>query len=200
MFSAVPNRYAEPKWQAYVTPESKAFVFASGRKVRSLYELKNGLTEESEDIILNHLKNGSNDLADWVEHTIGDSDLANEMRHYNHRWGLIVALERQMMRSLSLPAYVAKRWLASTNIPFTFVSGKIVHSIEELSKTLKEESDDTISFHRERVPNDISKWMMDIIGDYQLSELLEEANNRMQMIHFLDDHLQMLSDAAASDV
>lgn len=199
MFSAVPNRYAEPKWQAYITPESKAFTFESGRRIHSLYELKIALTEENEDNIALHLKDGKNDLAEWVEHTLGDKDLATEMRHYDHRWGLIVALERQMMRSLSLPPYVAKRWLSASDIPFTFVSGQVIHSIEDLSKTLKEVSDDTVLFHRERVPNDISKWMMDIIGDYQLSELLEEANNRMQMIHFLDDHLQMLHEAVATD-
>jgi len=194
MLSAIPSRYAEPKWQAYITPESKAFEFKSGLRIHSLYELKLALTDETEDSIAAHLE-GKNDLADWVEHTLGDHDLAVEMRRYNHRWGLIVALERQMMRTLSLPPYVAKRWLSHVDIDFTFSSGQVVHSLEEVSSVLKEVSDETIAFHRERTPNDLSKWIMDIIGDYQVAELLEEAGNRMQMVHFLDDHLAMLKEA-----
>jgi len=195
MLNLVPSRYAEPKWQAYVTPDSKAFMFSSGRRIKSLYDLKIALTEEGEDVIASHLRDGKNDLADWVQSIIGDVELAEAMRHYNHRWGLIVALERQMMRTLSLPDYVATRWLKKAELPFTFSSGQTVWSLEELGRVLSEISDETISFHRERVPNDISKWMMDIVGDYQLAELLEEASNRMQMVHFLEDHVEMLKDA-----
>jgi hypothetical protein len=199
MVNIVPSRYAEPKWQAYVTPDSSAFSFSSGRRIKSVYDLKVALTEESEDIISNHLKDGRNDMADWVDSVIGDHDLASDMRRYNHRWGLIVAVERRMMRTLSLPDYVAKRWLKTSEIPFTFVSGQTIHSIQDLAKVMSEISDETVTFHRERVPNDISKWIMDIIGDYQLAELLEEATNRTQMIHFLEDHIGMLTEAIATD-
>lgn len=199
MMSLVPSRYAEPKWQAYVTPEVKAFKFSSGRIVRSLYDLKTALTEESEDVILGHVQNGKNDLAEWVRTNIKDEELANELNRYSHRWGLIVALERQMMRTLSLPNYVAKRWLESTQYSFTFVSGEKANSLEELVNVLKQVSDETVAFHRERVPNDISKWIMDIIGDYQLAELLEEATSRMHMIHFAEDHIDMLKEAAVSE-
>ena len=199
MFNLVPNRYAEPKWQAYVTPESKSFIFSSGRKIRSLYDLKVALTEEFEDVIASHLQDGKNDLADWVGNVIGDKDLAEDLRHSTHRWGLIVGLERHMMRCLSLPSYVAERWLQPSEISFTFVSGQSVHSLTELLSALKEVSDETVLFHRERVPNDITKWMMDIIGDYQLAELIEEATNRLQMIHFVEDHLDMLKEAAQNE-
>jgi hypothetical protein len=199
MFNLVPSRFAEPKWQAYITPEAKCFEFSSGRKIKSLYDLKVALTEESEDVIVEHLKEGKNDIADWVGNVLGDNELADDLRHYDHRWGLIVSLERHMMRSLSLPSYVAKRWLKPAEISFTFVSGQLFKSLEELLSMLKEVSDDTIAFHRERVPNDISKWMMDIIGDYQLAELIEESSNRIQMIHFVEDHIEMLKEAAQNE-
>jgi len=199
MFNLIPNRYAEPKWQAYITPDKNAFVFSSGRKVRSIYDLKMALTEESEDIIASLISDGKNQIADWVGNVLGDKELAEDMRRYDHRWGLIVSLERHMMRTLSLPSYVAKRWLSETSISFTFVSGQQVNSLESLIRVLKEVDDATVSFHRERSPNDISKWMMDIIGDYQLAELLEEAQNRLQMIHFAEDHLEMIKEAALSE-
>jgi hypothetical protein len=196
MHTLIPSRYAEPKWQAYVTPESKAFTFASGTRIRSLYELKQALSNEGEDIIAGHLADGKNDLADWVQNIIGDAGLAEDMRRYNHRWGLIVALERHLMRTLSMPPYVAHRWLDKAQFPFTFVSGETIQSLDELNHTLQKISDETVVFHRERVPNDISKWIMDVVGDYQLAEMLEEATNRLQMIHFLEDHLDMLREAA----
>lgn len=197
MFSLVPGRFAEPKWQAYVTPDSAAFTFNSGRRLRSLYDLKIALAEEPEEEIHQLISHG-HVLAQWVRNSIKDEELAADLEKTNHRWGMIVALERHMMRSLSLPEYVAKRWLNSTDITFTFVSGQTVNSLQSLAETMKQVSDETINFHRERVPNDISKWIMDILGDYQVAELLEEASNRTQMLHFLEDHIAMLTEAAAA--
>lgn len=198
MFNIVPSRFAEPKWQAYVTPEANAFVFDSGRKIKSLYDLKLALSEESEDIISTILNQENGPLANWLEKQVGNEPLAKEFRTTRHRWGAIVALERHMMRSLSLPDYIAKRWLATQSISFTFVSGEQASSLEDVAKLLPELSEETIAFHRERTPNDISKWIMDIIGDYQAAELLEEASNRMQMHHFLADHIEMVKEAAHS--
>lgn len=198
MFNLVAGRFSEPKWQAYVTPESQAYQFASGRKIRSLYDLKLALTEESEEVIHTAIQN-NHALAAWVRDSVKDIPLADDLEKTSHRWGMIVALERHMMRSLSLPAYVAKRWLTPSQITFTFVSGQQANSLESLAHTIRDVSEETIAFHRERVPNDISKWIMDIIGDYQLAELLEEAANKTQMLHFLEDHIAMLTEAAASE-
>lgn len=198
MFSLVPSRYGEPKWQAYVTPDSMAFTFNSGRKIKSLYDLKIALTEESEEEIQRCI-NQNHLLAQWVRNAVKDEALASELEKTQHRWGMIVALERHMMRSLSLPDYVARRWLAPTDIKFTFVSGQQVDSLQSLAEVMNQVSDETINFHRERVPNDISKWIIDIIGDYQVAELLEEATNRTQMLHFLEDHIAMLTEALATD-
>jgi hypothetical protein len=198
MFNLVPGRFAEPKWQAYVTPDTQSFVFTSGRKIRSLYDLKIALSEESEEEIHRCINDGHL-LASWVRNAIKDESLATEFEKTQHRWGMIVTLERHMMRSLSLPDYVAQRWLEPTDIKFTFVSGQTADSLQSLAIAMKEVSDETISFHRERVPNDISKWIMDILGDYQVAELLEEAANRTQMLHFLEDHIAMLTECLHTD-
>ena len=111
-----------------------------------------------------------------VEFVILDKDLARTLRKQSHRWGLIVSLERQMMRTLNLPVYVAKRWLDSASSPLQFTSGEIVNSLKELASILEQVSDETINYHLERVPNDIAQWVHYNIGDYLLSELLEEAS------------------------
>lgn len=121
------------------------------------------------------------------------------MRKTTHRWGLIVALERQMMRTLNLPRYVAQRWLNKADLPFYFVDGKSCASLEELQNSLEQISDQTFAFHLEREPNDIAKWVDDIIGDYTIASILAEAVNRQQMITFISDHLVMLHEALTCD-
>lgn len=196
MSTLYAHRYESPKWQAYVTPEASGFAFESGFFVTSLYELKQALLNLPEDEITLHIKKDDNHLASWVENVVGDTDLANALRSYDHRWGMVVALERQMMRTLNLPAYVAKRWLKEVALPFVFVSGESVNSLESLSATLETVSDAAVEFHLERTPNDISKWVQDIIGDYELAELIQEGSNRAQIARFVTDHLAMLKDAA----
>ncbi len=191
----IPGRYLTPKWQAYVTPSDKAFTFSNGLQIRSLWELKQALVSLPEDVVMHHVRDEENDIAVWVEFVVGDKDLADEMRAYKHRWGLIVALERQMMRTLSMPHYLAKRWLTKTERPFTFVSGEEVFSLEELRDRLTQVSDETVEFHRERIPNDISVWVSDMVGDYELAGLLEEASSREQMQRFVADHVSMLVEA-----
>jgi hypothetical protein len=196
MYNFIAHRYSEPKWQAYVTPSNKAFTFSDNTSVSSLLELKHALSALPEDVVMGHIGEKNNDIVNWVEFVVGDKELAEELRKYNHRWGMLVALERQMMRTLSLPSYVAKRWLSGTELRFTFVSGETVSSLEDLSKTLGIITDATVEFHGERVPNDISKWVADVIGDYQLAEILEESSNREQMKRSIDDHIDMLKEAA----
>ena len=39
-------------------------------------------------------------------------------------------------------------------------------------------------------------WVVDIVGDYELAELLTEATSREQMQRYVEDHLEMLREAA----
>lgn len=196
MSTLYAHRYESPKWQAYVTPESNGFAFESGFFVTSLYELKQALLNLSEDEIAQHIKKDDNHIAAWVENVIGDPDLAEALRAYDHRWGMVVALERQMMRTLNLPSYVAARWLKTAELGFVFVSGEKVSSLTELATALDTVTDAAVEFHMERSPNDISKWVQDVIGDYELAALIDEGSNRDQIARFVQDHLAMLIEAA----
>lgn len=191
------NQYLSAKWQARVTPSSAAFKFNNGVMINNLWELKQALRIVREDIIAEHVREGKNDLADWVENIVKDKNLANELRKTTCRWGLIVALERQMMRTVNLPFYVAERWLEKVELPFNFVDGKTADSLYELKKVLEETNDETVEFHLEREPNDIAKWVNDVIGDYQLAAVLAESTNRLQMLTFVSDHLEMVEDAVS---
>ncbi len=186
------QRYLTPKWQARVIPSSKAFKFSNGVTVNNLWELKQSLRVVREDIINEHILGEVNDIANWVKNEIKDERLASELAKQNNRWGMIIALEREMMRTLNLPANVAQRWLNKTPWAFKFVDGTEADCLTTLRDALEKVSDETVAFHLEREPNDISKWINDITGDYILSEIISEAHNRKQMIAFLQDHLEML--------
>lgn len=195
MITVYSHRYDSPKWQAYVTPASKAFRFQNGLEIRSLFELKQALLNVPEDVVLAHVNEKENHLIGWVKNAVGDDELANALSNHTNRWGLIVNLERQMMRTLNLPDYVAKRWLSTVENPFTFTSGESVQSLDELAKALSSVPEESILFHLERHPNDIAVWVDDITGDYLLAELLEECTHREQMQRFVEDHLIMLHEA-----
>lgn len=190
-----PQRYSTPKWQAKVVALEKHFHFHEGPSVASLIELKAALNSVPDTVLKNHVNQEKHDIADWVQFVIGDVDLSSSLRKHTHRWGLIVALERQMMRTLNLPHYVAKRWLNPGSSPLKFISGESVSGLEELSSVLETVSDETIDYHLERVPNDVSQWVLLDIGDNQLAEMLEEASNRSQMQRFVADHVSMLKEA-----
>jgi hypothetical protein len=195
MIYFIPQRYTTPKWQAQVVALDKHFHFHEGPSAASLMELKNALNSIPDTVLEQHVNQEKNDIADWVQFVIRDVDLATALRKQTHRWGLIVALERQMMRTLNLPPYVAKRWLDPGNSPLMLTSGERVSSLEELSSVLESVSDETIDYHLERIPNDIAQWVLLDVGDYQLAEILEEASNRSQMQRFISDHIAMLKDA-----
>lgn len=186
------TQYLAPKWRAYVTPYQSGFHFSNGLTVRSLWELKQALLTFHEDVINEHVGEDKNQIADWVENIIGDKELADLLRKYNQRWGLVVALERHMMRSLNLPDYVASRWLNEVEKPFEFVSGERVKSLKNLRDVVSGISEDSLKFHYQRYPNDLSFWLADVVGDYYLAESLEEVNSKDLMIKVIEDHVEML--------
>jgi hypothetical protein len=196
MLTVIPRRYDSPKWQAPVA-EPQTFVFKNNVSARTLFELKQALTLIPDDTFYYHVSETKNDFADWVKSVVGDEILAQELRHQNHRWGMIVALERHLMRTLNLPPYVAKRWLSPAISPFTFLTGEAADSLPSLAGALEKVSDDTVAFHLERIPNDIAKWVMEAIGDYQLAEVLADSSTRLQMLRAVEDHLTMLNEASS---
>ncbi len=198
MLTFLPRRYDTPKWQAYVVPATLAFAFHNGPVIHSLFELKQALTSVSDESFNHHLLDGRHDIADWVNHIIGDKDLADVLKAQTHRWGMVVALERQQMRTLNFPPYLAKRWLKTAISPFIFSNGQQAHTLQELADALNSVPDDVIDFHFQRVPNDIAAWVAESVGDYELAEMLAEAANRIQLHQLVADRVVMLQDAVSS--
>lgn len=199
MFTLLPRRYTQPKWQVKITEKDKQFVFPSGVVASTPFELKQALVSVPEEDIHILATDKEHHIANWLEFVVGDSDLAKSLRKYTHRWGMVVALERQMMRTLNLPSHVARYWLRKVEIPFTFVSGEQVDSTAKLASVLAKVSDDSIHFHLQRQPNDVAVWIRDIIGDYELMELIEEATSRLEMQQTVDDHLVKLKEASEQE-
>ena len=195
MITVIPRRYDAPKWQANVRGGDE-FKCANGVIIKNLFELKQALSSLPDSVLSSHVSDSRHDFADWVQSGVGDDFLSQEIRKNTHRWGMIVSLERQMMRTLNLPPYVAERWLSSTPNGFVFQSSQTANSLADLASGLTAVTDAVVLFHLERIPNDLAKWVNDEIGDYQLAEILAESTNRQQMKSQVEDHLAMLHEAA----
>jgi hypothetical protein len=192
----LPNMYHTPKWQAPIVDPAKQFHFHDGPAVATMFALKNALTQVPQDTLTYHVTGSQHDLADWIEYVVEDSELAATLRQYTNRWGMIVALERQMMRTLNLPPFIARRWLGPAYSKMQFISGDSVGSLHELADTLERISDDAVDHHLKPVPNDVANWVAAGVGNYPLSEQLEDASNRLHLHQFLTDHLAMLTEAS----
>jgi len=196
MLTFIPRRYTSAKWQARVTNPEKQFIFSNGMIVTSLFEIKTAMSELPEEVLQSHVNDERHDIANWVEFVVMDKELADTLREKKHRGGRIVNLEREMMGTLNLPDYVARNWLEGAYKEFSLSNGESVKGLEDLAGVLGAVSDEAVKFHLERVPNDIARWVLEVVGDYLLAELIEESSNRGQMQRFVSDHVEMLKEAA----
>src|SRR4030066_2335136 len=104
MITVIPRRYDAPKWQANV-PTGQVFKLNNGQLIHNLFELKQVLSSIDETLLQSHVNPEQHDLAAWVLYSFGDPALSEELKKNHHRWGLIVTLERQLMRTLNLPPF-----------------------------------------------------------------------------------------------
>lgn len=196
MYTFMRNtQYLAPKWRAYVTPYETGFAFSNGVVIGSLWDLKCALLTLDDDLIAPHSHIDDHHIAHWVADSIGDISLASLLAPISQRWGMVVALERHMMRTVNLPSYVAGRWLKNVSQSFRFVSGEEIVNLTELQSVMHTIADDVLSFHYARFPNDLSAWLSDVVGDYYLSDSLVEASHKDQIQTIVDDHLSMLLEA-----
>jgi len=190
------NHYTTPKWQAQVKPRYKSFWMADGTIISSLWQLKHILKTIPDYILNQHIHNQTNQLADWVDQAVWDHQLAHLLRSQTHRWGMIVALERHQMRSLNLPPYLAARWLAPAVESFYLADGRYIYSLTELKHALMDLDETLFKQHLRAVPNDFVNWINNSIGNYLLTEILQDQTHQTKFLIQLSDHLEMLHQAA----
>lgn len=63
---------------------------------------------------------------------------------------------------------------------FRCQDGRVMKNLDELSVALREMSEDTFRYHVTADKNDFSKWVQDVIGDYELSAVLKNSSTRSQ--------------------
>jgi hypothetical protein len=77
---------------------------------------------------------------------------------------------------------VIKSWLADVPAEKEFLShdGKVLKNLEELKIALREMSDETFAYHVTPDRNDFSKWVQEVVGDYELTTQLRIARTRVE--------------------
>jgi len=68
-------------------------------------------------------------------------------------------------------------------------NGKVIKTLEDLSASLKEMSDDTLVEHFNKEKNDFAKWVREEIKDESLANMLDKAKTKEELIILLDRHL-----------
>ncbi len=189
----IPNRYAKPKWQAKVKPDSKGFFFGNGGSVLSIWDLKQELVKMPEDFFLTHVSGPKNDLADWLEFCVMDLGLADMLRKRNYRWGMIVDLESYMDQQADIPKYLAKRWLGEYE-NFICKSGDEFNCLKKMVDVMDGLDDETWEYHLERSPNDFSVWLVDVVGDYELGQEIDGCGNLIKAVRLVRDRIALLDE------
>jgi Domain of unknown function (DUF5679) len=77
---------------------------------------------------------------------------------------------------------VTKSWLADVPADKVFRSHdrRVMKNLEELNLALRGMSEENFRYHVTTDRNDFSKWVQDVIGDYELSAELQSSSNRAQ--------------------
>lgn len=168
-----PVQYQTPKWLAQVDIEM-GFYFHDGPIVRSLLELRSSLLSVSDASFTYHVHDATNDVAVWVAEAVGDIPLGDILAATKHRWDMIIALEQYMQLLPTIPGYLAQRWLRNAGHKgFSFSHGWYVLSMTHLVEILdKASNEDIIPFWKHK-PNDLSIWINEVLGDYELAKRLE---------------------------
>ncbi|QQR65032.1 hypothetical protein IPH92_00420 [Candidatus Kaiserbacteria bacterium] len=61
-------------------PSEQCFWTTDGRVLSSLVDLKEALASMSDDVFAYHVSKGRNDFAEWIQHVLGDAELAETFR------------------------------------------------------------------------------------------------------------------------
>jgi Domain of unknown function (DUF5679) len=84
-----------------------------------------------------------------------------------------------------------KSWLA--NVPedkvFWCHDGRVMKNLEELGTGLQQMAEETFRYHVTEQRNDFSKWVQDVIGDYELSTELKNSGTKNQAAKVVADRI-----------
>ena len=97
-------------------------------------------------------------------------------------------------REAAVTKAVTKSWLADVPADKVFQchDGRVMKNLEELSLALREMSQETFRYHVTAGRNDFSKWVQDVIGDYELSAGLLRSSTRARASRAVTDRIALL--------
>lgn len=77
---AVGTSASKGKNALVCAPGEQCFWVSDGKVLSNLVELKEALAQMSEDVFAYHVTKERNDFAEWIEHVLGDAELASSFR------------------------------------------------------------------------------------------------------------------------
>jgi hypothetical protein len=77
-------------------PPEKCFWVNDGSILKNLRELPSALKQMPRETFVHHVNRGKNDFAEWIDKVIGEKRLANQVRQFRSKAGMIKAIESRL--------------------------------------------------------------------------------------------------------
>lgn len=168
-----------------VKPE-EYFYMHNGVVLKNLHDLIDILEVIDEATLSCHVKDNKNDFGEWIRHVFKDNALADKIKNAKTKIEMIEILETiPVIGESEKPSTV----VLSPKKYFWLANGTVIRNIYELSDALRVMSDELFSKHVNENKNDIAKWVNDVLKNEHLSQKLNKAKTRKEMIEILEAFL-----------
>jgi len=93
----------------FSVPEGQEFIIndnnlpAENRTLHTLDELSEAINLIEPETFHNHVNEGKNDFANWVEHVFGEVDLAEQLRKFPTPLRMMVSIEKFLRQNMPMP-------------------------------------------------------------------------------------------------
>ena len=88
----------------------------------------------------------------------------------------------------------AKKLLSDCNSDQSFWvnNGPVLRNLDDLSAAIKSLSSEQFSHHLNKEKNDFARWVEDVVGDKELSEVLSKVKSKTSATKKINDRLEAL--------
>ena len=81
-------------------PKGNEFILADGRVLKDIKELAFALSDMADEVFWHHVNDARNDFAYWIEDTLKNSELAEDVKKVKDKWNAQLAILKHIVKKL----------------------------------------------------------------------------------------------------
>jgi len=177
------------------------FKTIDGSTLKNLIELALYLKACETDSFKHHVSREHNHFSNWVEHSVLDKDLANEMS---------LVLDKNPMRIIVMKRVnvlvhhatrtprgreFARMVLEDAQLPeehFMSNDGRLVRNLWELLEFLENSHDRVFAYHVSPGRNDLYDWVSEVLLDFELADRILRVSERQEAARHIAERILQL--------